>query len=138
MRSMILLAAATLAFGGVALAHETGKPHSHKPAATGSVPTVGPNGGPVSVADGHPIEMVAGEKELVFYLQDEDQKPMDTAGTTGRAIVTQGGKNTTVQLAATAPNKLSGTLAAPLAAGAKVVFSAKLHGHNMQARFEKK
>jgi hypothetical protein len=28
-------------------------------------------------------------------------------------------------------------LKAPLAAGAKVVLSAKMHGHNIQARFEK-
>lgn len=141
MRFTSFVMTASLALTGGALAHETGTPHAHphKPAVTtGSVPATGPNGGPVSVADGHPIEMVAGDKELVFYVQGEDQKPMDTAGTSGRAIVTQGGKNATVQLKAAAPNKLSGPLAAPLAAGAKVVFSAKLHGHNMQARFEKK
>lgn len=140
MRFAVLFLTTTLAATS-ALAHETGKPHahSHKPATTtGAIPTVGPNGGPVAVADGHPIEMVASEKEIVFYVQDEDQKPMDTAGTSARAIVTQGGKNTTVQLAAAAPNKLSGALAAPLAVGAKVVFSARMHGHNMQARFEKK
>ncbi|WP_375275573.1 hypothetical protein [Methylorubrum thiocyanatum] len=36
-----------------------------------------------------------------------------------------------------APNKLMADIKAPLAAGAKVVLSAKMHGHNIQARFEK-
>lgn len=133
MKQFALTLSAVLALAVPALAHG---PDKH--GGTASVPKVGANGGPVSVADGHPVEMVASETELVFYVQDEDQKPMDTVGATGRAIVTQGGKNATVPLTAAAPNKLSGPLAAPLAAGAKVVFSAKLHGHNMQARFEKK
>lgn len=128
------LGTALLLSAGQALAQETGKPHAH----SGSIPKVGANGGPVSVADGHPIEMVATDTALTFFVQDEDGKPLDTGSTTGRAIVTQSGKNTTIQLAPAAPNKLSGPLPAPLGAGAKVVFSAKIHGHNMQARFEKK
>lgn len=98
----------------------------------------GPNGGPVVVADGHPVEMVTSETQIVFHIQDEDGTPLDTAGTSGRAIVTQAGKNMTVRLAASPPNKLAGPLAAPLAAGAKVVLSARLHGHDLQARFETK
>ena len=113
-RLTIIMAAAAALVGAPALAHGPAKP-----GAAASVPKVGPNGGPVTVADGHPIEMVASDKELVFYVQDEDQKPMDTAGTSGRAIVSQGGKNATVQLSAAAPNKLSGARAAPGAAGAK-------------------
>lgn len=128
------LATALLLSAGQALARETGNPQAR----SGSTPRVGANGGPVSVADGHPIEMVATDTALTFFVQDEDGTPLDTGSTTGRAIVTQGGKNTTIQLAPAAPNKLSGPLAAPLGAGAKVVFSAKIHGHNMQARFEKK
>lgn len=104
----------------------------------GSASKVGANGGTISVADGHPIEMVASETALTFYVQDEDGKPLDTGGTTGRAIVTQGGKNTTVQLAAAAPNRLAGPLTAPLATCARVVLTTKIHGHSMQARFEKK
>jgi hypothetical protein len=140
-RHVILGAIGALAFAGQALAHETGIPHRHPhdSSTTGATAAkVGPNGGQVAIADHHPIEMVASDKELVFYVQDEDGTPMDTTGITGRAIVTQGGKNVTVRLSAAAPNRLSGPLAAPLAAGAKVVFSAKMHGHNAQARFEKK
>lgn len=142
MRHLTTLAAlAALGLAAPAMAHDTGIPHSHPhqsetTGATASKP--GPNGGQVAIAGHHPIEMVAGEKELVFYVLDEDGKPSDTKGVTGRASVTQGGKTTTVQLAAAAPNKLTGILAAPLGAGAKVVFSAKFHGHAAQARFEVK
>lgn len=139
-RTLITLAAA-FALGGTASAHETGIPHKHphNSQTTGTtVAKAGPNGGQVAIADHHPIEMVASEKELVFFVQDEDGKPLATKGLTGRAIVTQGGKNATVPLAAAEPNKLVGPLSAPLAVGAKVVFSAKVHGHNAQARFEKR
>ncbi len=37
-----------------------------------------------------------------------------------------------------APNRLVGDLKAPLAVGTKVVLSAKLHGHSLQARFEQR
>lgn len=139
MRKTIILAAAILA--APAMAHETGIPHSHphKSETTGQVASKpGPNGGQVAIADHHPIEMVASDSELVFYVLDEDGTALDTKGISARAVVTQGGKNATVQLKPAAPNKLVGPLAAPLQAGAKIVFSGKLHGHNAQARFEKK
>lgn len=141
MKRSVLTLVAALALGGAASAHETGTPHkpSHDAQTTGTIAAkLGPNGGQVAIADHHPIEMVANDKELVFYVQDEDGKPMSTQGLTGRAIITQGGRNATVPLAAAEPNKLLGPLAAPLASGAKVVFSAKMHGHNAQARFEKR
>jgi len=139
MRKTFILAAAILAMP--AMAHETGIPHGHPHRAdvTGQVAAKpGPNGGQVAIADDHPVEMVASDTELTFYVLDEDGTPLDTKGVSARAIVTQGGKNATVQLKPAAPNKLAGPLAAPLQAGAKVVFSGKLHGHNVQARFEKK
>ncbi|TDR94859.1 hypothetical protein [Enterovirga rhinocerotis] len=135
MRFPILTLAAALAVATplAALAHGPAKGGK-----TVALPATGPNGGAMASADGHPIEMVASDTELTFYIQDEDGKPMATKGLTGRAIVTQGGKNATVSLAASEPNQLKGPLAAPLAAGAKIVFSARIHGHGMQARFEKK
>ena len=140
MRHLTTFAAlAALGLAAPAAAHDTGIPHAHphRSETTGATATKpGPNGGQVAIAGHHPIEMVASEKEITFYVQDEDGKPSDTKGVTGRATVTHGGKTTTVQLAAAAPNKLTGALVIPLGAGAKVVFSAKLHGHAAQARFE--
>lgn len=97
----------------------------------------GPNGGVVTVAEGHPIELVSTGTDLTFFVTDEDAKPVQTAGMTAKAYVQAGGKTETVALKGAAPNRLVGTLPAALPAGAKVVLSAKMHGHSIQARFEK-
>ncbi len=97
----------------------------------------GANGGQTVVADGHPIEFVSNGAQLTFFVTGEDGKPMDTAGLNAKAFVQVGGKTTTITLAPEAPNKLTGTLPAPLDTGAKVVLSSKVHGHNLQARFSK-
>lgn len=97
----------------------------------------GPNGGPLVDVDGHHVEMVAKGTELVLILTDAAEKPLSSAGTkAARAIVQDAGKTATVALAAVEPNKLVGTLAQPLGAGARIVISATLaDGHALQARF---
>ena len=104
-----------------------------------SVPALaaGPNGGKSVVVEGHPVEFVDSDKDVTFFIAGEDGKPLDTAGLSGKAFVTSGGKTETLTLKAAPPNTFVGTLSAPLAAGTKVVLSAKVHGHNLQARFEK-
>lgn len=98
----------------------------------------GPNGGQTTVADGHPIEFVSKDKEIAFFVVGEDGKPVDTKGLSARAFVQAGGKTETVNLTSVAPNKLIGTTALSLPTGSKVVLSSKIHGHNVQARFETK
>ncbi|MBX9907088.1 MAG: hypothetical protein K2Z25_00080 [Beijerinckiaceae bacterium] len=97
----------------------------------------GPNGGPLVDVAGHHIEMVAKGTELVLILTDAADKPLSSAGTkAARAIVQDAGKTATVPLSAVEPNKLVGTLAQPLGAGARIVISATLaDGHALQARF---
>lgn len=97
----------------------------------------GPNGGTVVVADGHPIEFVADDATLTFFVTDDDGGPARTAGQTGKAFVQTENGTETVALAGAVPNRLVGPLKAPLAPGAKVVFSARMHGHRLQARFER-
>jgi hypothetical protein len=99
--------------------------------------TKGPNGGPVVDSSGHHVEMVAKGAELVLFLTEMDDKPLDSAGTkNARAIVQDGGKTATVQLQPAEPNKLVGTLVQPLGSGARVVVSATMaDGHTVQARF---
>ena len=97
----------------------------------------GPNGGTVVVADGHPIELVATETTLTFFVTEDEGGPAETAGLTGKAFVQAGGKTETVALAGAPPNRMVGPLKGPLPTGAKVVFSARMHGHGLQARFEK-
>ena len=105
--------------------------------AVAQAPAKGPNGGMVTVSDGHDVEMVSNGTELVIYLFEESKKPT-TARAGARAVVQDAGKTTTVQLTPAAPNRLVGTLAAPLGTGARVVVSATLaDGHKVQARFGK-
>lgn len=117
-RFFVALLFAVIAFGGAALAQKKG-----------------PNGGDMVTVEGHPIEFVTKDQDIVFFLNDDDGKPLSTKGVTGRAVVQDAGKTTTVTLSAAKPNKLVGKLAVPLGSKARVVFSAKLHGHTLQARF---
>lgn len=136
MRKTALILAALLASAGTASIAVAEGPSLIRTGAAEAT-KVGPNGGQTTVADGHPIEFVSTDKELVFFMKDEDGKPLDTKGLSARAIVQSGGKTETVALTAAAPNKLIGSLNRPLGAGAKVVLSAKVHGHSLQARFAK-
>ena len=112
-----LLAAAPLTVS----AHEVGK---------------GPNGGPVADSKGHHVEFVTSPQEIVLFLTDEGEKPIATKGSTGRAIIQDGGRQATVPLSPADPNRLIGKLQAPLSPSAKVVVSATLpDGHAVQARF---
>jgi len=99
-------------------------------------PAKGTNGGDVVVMENHPIEFVSKGQEITFYILDEDgQTPVSTAGLTGRAVIQDGGKTTAVNLSPAEPNRFVGQLQMPLGARARVVFSAKVAGHNLQARF---
>jgi len=96
----------------------------------------GANGGDVVVMENHPIEFVSKGQEITFYILDEDgQTPVNTAGLSGRAVIQDGGKTTAVNLSPAEPNRFVGQLQMPLGARARVVFSAKVAGHNLQARF---
>jgi len=96
----------------------------------------GVNGGDVVTVEGHPIEFVSKGPDITFYIIDDDgTTPVQTKGLRGRAVIQDGGKTTTVNLSAAEPNKFVGKLQAPLGSKARVVFSARVEGHNLQARF---
>jgi hypothetical protein len=98
----------------------------------------GVNGGDVVVMENHPIEFVTKGQEIIFYILDEDgRSPVSTTGLIGRAVIQDAGKTISVNLAGAEPNKFVGQLQAPLGSKARVVFSAKVAGHNLQARFVK-
>lgn len=97
----------------------------------------GPNGGQVVMAEDHPVELVVSDTALTFFVSEEDGKPADTAGLSGKAYIQAGGKTETVTLKGAAPNRFVGDLKAPLPPGAKIVLSARVHGHGLQARFER-
>jgi hypothetical protein len=96
----------------------------------------GDNGGDVVVMEGHPIEFVSKGLEITFYiLEDDGKSPTPTKGFTGRAVIQDGGKTIAVNLAPAEPNMFVAQLPMPLGSRARVVFSAKVEGHNLQARF---
>ena len=96
----------------------------------------GDNGGDVVVMEGHPIEFVAKGQAITFYiLEDDGKSPTPTQGFRGRAVIQDGGKTVSVALSPAEPNKFVGQLSMPLGAKARVVFSAKVPGHTLQARF---
>lgn len=116
----LILVAALVAAPGLVAAHEG----------------VGPNGGQIAEVQGHHIEFITKDKEIVLFLSDKDGKPIASTGATGRVIVQDGGKQVTSNLTPAEPNLLSAKLDAALSTGAKVVVSAKLSdGHDIQARF---
>jgi len=104
--------------------------------ATAQTPNKGANGGDVVVMEGHPIEFVSKGQEITFYILEDDGKtPTPTKGFAGRAVIQDGGRTTAVNLSPAEPNRFVGQLQMPLGSKARVVFSAKVEGHNLQARF---
>jgi hypothetical protein len=96
----------------------------------------GPNGGTVVVSDHHPIEFVLKGEELTFYMGDDDGSPLPTTEVRrARATIQEGGNTTTVSLAPSPPNKLTGKAKGAVGSKARVVFSATLHGHTLTARY---
>jgi hypothetical protein len=104
--------------------------------AAAQAPNKGANGGDVVVADGHPVEFVSKGQEIAFYILDDDGRtPVATAGLQARAVIQDGGRTAAINLAPAEPNKFVGQIAMPLGAKARVVFSARIPGHNLQVRF---
>jgi hypothetical protein len=104
--------------------------------AAGAQSSKGENGGDVVVMEGHPIEFVSKGQAVTFYiLEDDGKSPTPTKGFSGRAVIQDAGKTTAVNLSPAEPNMFVGQLAMPLGSKARVVFSAKIPGHTLQARF---
>jgi len=96
----------------------------------------GEHGGDVVVMEGHPIEFVGKDQAITFYiLEDDGKSPTPTKGFSGRAVIQDSGKTFAVNLSPAEPNMFVGQLPMPLGPKARVVFSGKVEGHNLQARF---
>jgi hypothetical protein len=97
--------------------------------------SAGPNGGILAGKGGHETELVLSPTELTVYIIDHG-KVHSTKGVNLRAVVQQGGKSTTVQLADVDNKKLVGKLETPIGAGAIVVVTGKDdHGDVLTARY---
>ena len=95
----------------------------------------GANGGLVGGKGAHQTELVVSPTELTVYLL-EDGKPHESKGTSLRAVVQEGGKNTTINFVDADGKRLVAKLAAPLGKGAIVVLTGKdHHGDQFNARY---
>jgi hypothetical protein len=69
----------------------------------------GDHGGDVIVMEGHPIEFVSKDQEIVFYiLEDDGKSPTPTKGFSGRAVIQDSGKTIAVNLLPAEPNMFVG------------------------------
>jgi hypothetical protein len=117
----LLVTAGLATFAFAAAAHETQS---------------GPNGGQVVDAGPYHLELVAEQSKLNIFLSDADDKPVDAAGASGRAIIQFDGKVTTILLEAAENNSLSGSLPQPRSSSSRLAVTLTLgNGENLQARF---
>lgn len=95
----------------------------------------GPNGGLVASEHGHSYELVLSGSAAQVFLMD-GSRPMPSRGASGRLVLQLEGRTMNVPLQAEAPNRLTGSVPAPLAAGTRIVFTGQLaDGHRLQGRF---
>lgn len=96
----------------------------------------GPHGGQVVDVKGHHVEFVAKGTAITLYLTDDKDGPIPSTGAQAKAVILDGGTSSNITLVPAEPNQLTGTVSAPLSAGAKVVVAGKLaDGHEILARF---
>lgn len=113
----ILLGASLLAIPGLAFAQR------------------GSNGGLVASEHGHSYELVISGALATIHLMDGNRQ-MPSRGASGRLVLQVEGRTVNVPLAPETPNRLTGSVPAPLAAGTRIVFSGRLaDGHSLQGRF---
>lgn len=99
--------------------------------------TKGPNGGHIVDAGGgkQHWELVASGGDLILYVTDNNEKPVDSAGGGAEAQVLLAGKNYTVALAPAGANTLKGTGPFKAAKGMRVIVKTnKVAGESFQAR----
>jgi hypothetical protein len=102
----------------------------------GEVSGNGPNGGRLADAASMHVEFLSKGAEVFVYTYDHDNRPVDSAGMTGRLTIQEKGKKRTADLKAEAPNRLTGKLDAPLDNAARVIVSLTPKGGKpVQARY---
>ncbi len=97
----------------------------------------GPNGGHIVDAGGgnQHWELVASGGELLLYVTDKDEKPVDTTGGTAEARVLVGGKNYVVSLKPSGANTLKGAGPFKSTQGMRVIVKTNgVGGKSYQAR----
>jgi len=106
------------------------------PGLAGDVSGRGPNGGRVADAANMHVEFVSKGADVFVYTYDHDNKPVASAGITGKVTVQEKGQTRTAELMPQETNQLSGKLNTPLGSGARVIVSlTPKNGKPIQARY---
>jgi len=96
----------------------------------------GPNGGQVQDIGSYHAELLLRGNEVLVYVFDHSDRPVQVAGATAQAVLLANGRQQTVPLAAAGPNLLRGTAELSGARGVRTVVSLTLPGQRpAQARF---
>lgn len=97
----------------------------------------GPNGGPVEDVAGVHAELVISETTITLNILDEDNKPVQTKGYSGSALVVSGSEREAVTLAPAGESSLKGEAKKAVAKGAAVTVTLKTAAAKSgQARFK--
>lgn len=97
--------------------------------------TTGPNGGLLGGKDDHQTELLVTPTELIVYLI-HNGKVDDIKGVSIRAVIQEGGANTSINFSAVEAKRFVAKLATPLGKGAIVAITGKdHHGHAITARY---
>ncbi|KAA9325112.1 hypothetical protein F0P96_20660 [Hymenobacter busanensis] len=103
-----------------------GETHAHK----------APHGGIVRTAGKYHVELVLAGSQMTVYLLDGKEQTLANKGLTGTAMVLQGGKTTSVALAAFGDNQLQGALPAG-ATPTTAIITLRRGSETISARFDK-
>jgi hypothetical protein len=119
----VFVLALTLALQGTAVAQHA---HGQK----------GPSGGTMEDVAGVHAEFIASGNTVTVNILDENNKPIETKGFSGAALIVNGSDRETVTLVPTGTS-LKGEAKKPLATGSSVVVTLKTaSGKSGQARFK--
>ncbi|MCC3160219.1 hypothetical protein LJ737_23485 [Hymenobacter sp. 15J16-1T3B] len=140
MKMLHLLAATLLLAAPLSLSAQ----HAHKPGAAGhghnaageTHAHTAPHGGIVRTAGKYHVELVLQGGQMTVYLLDGKEQTQANKGLTGTAMVQQGGKTTTVPLAAYGDDQLRGALPAG-ATPTTAIITLRRGGETISARFDK-
>ena len=97
----------------------------------------GPNGGRIADAGDYHVELVAKGGSVEVYVTDTGDKPVETDGLKGLAILTIGGKSQRIELTSAGKNKLQGPATGPIAGNPKGVVQLTLpDGKKAQGQYK--
>lgn len=100
-------------------------------------PAKGPNGGQLRDAGTYHLELAIRGDEVLLYVSDGDDRPLDIAGAKASAVLVATGRNETLSLAAQSGNRMTARAGSPIPANARIAVTLTMPGKApVSARFQ--